>query len=524
LIEETRILKATTVIFILTLITKALQIIFFLLVAAFFGTSGEFESFIVALSIPTFVSSIFLSGFGTAFIPIFARQRLKHGEKSAWEFTSSLINIVLLATIIITIIGIILSPYLIHFMVPGMESVYKYIGIRLTQLLFVTVIFFTLTVILTAVLQSYQSFIVPAAATLISNLVIVATVLVVKQKIGVYVLAVAFILSGACSVVLLLMASKRLWRGGYNFKINFKQLVIKDALLMLIAVSFIGVLGQIILIANRFFASFLPTGSIATMEYASRAVFLIIELLALSVVAPLYQRMSGEAAMDDKAKLRATLSLGMKMTAVILLPIAAFTVLLRVPLFALLLEHGKFTSQNTIEVSSVFFYLSMVIVGSGFGQIIVSTYYAIKKAKLLLILSICGVMLNIILDAVLVRPMGVEGLALATGVSAILGTIFTFWVLLKKIGGLDRIYLSKFMLKTSLASVISGVSGWFLFLYIDNFIKGNLVGQIIKLGVSAIVCMAMYTLLMSFFRMGEINLVLNIFKGRFKIARTGSDE
>lgn len=523
MIEETRILKTTTIIFILTLITKALQIIFFPLVAAFFGTSGELESFIVALSIPTLIGSVLLSGFGTAFILLFTEQRLKHGGKLAWEFASSLINIVLLATTVITIIGVILSPWLIHFIVPGMESVYKYIGIRLTQLLFVTVIFFTLTVILTAVLQSYQSFIVPAAVTLISNLVLIVTILVVKQKMGIYVLPAAFILSGACAVALLLMTSKRLWWSGYNFKINFKQLVIKDALLMLIALSFIGVLGQIILIANRFFASFLPTGGIATMEYASRAVFLIIELLSLSVVAPLYQRMSSEAAMDDKAKLRATLSLGMKMTAVILLPIAAFTVLLRVPLFALLLEHGKFTSQNTMEVSSVFFYLSMVMVGSGFGQIIVSTYYAIKKAKLLLILSLCGVVLNIILDAVLVRPMGVEGLALATGASAILGTVFTLWVLLKKIGGLDGIYLSKFMLKTSFASVLSGVAGWFVFLYIDNFIEGNFFGQIIKLGVSATVCMAMYTLLMSFFRMGEINLVLNIFKDRFKIARTGSD-
>lgn len=509
--EEIRILKVTTTIFILTLITKVLQIIFFPLVAAFFGTSGEFESFIVALSIPTFVSSIFLSGFGTAFIPIFARQRLKHGEKSAWEFTSSLINIVLLATIIITIIGIILSPYLIHFMVPGMESVYKYIGIKLTQLLFVTVIFFTLTIILTAVLQSYQSFIVPAVATLIGNLVMVATVLVVKQKIGIYVLAVSSILSGAFSAALLLMASKRLWWSGYNFKINFKQLVIKDALQMLMAVSFIGVLGQIILIANRFFASFLPTGSIATLEYAGRAIFLIIELLSLSVVAPLYQRMSSEAAMDDKAKLRATLSLGIKMTAVILLPITSILLFMNKPIFTVLLEHGKFTSQNTNDVSSVFLYLLPFLVFGGFGQIVVVAFYALKRSGLFLALNASGVFLNIVLAFFLFSPMGIYGLALAMGLAAFLGLIFAFWFLRKLIGGLNGLYLLKFFFKIFVASILAGVTGWALF----NFLESNL---IIRLCLSIGISIFLYFVVISILKIGEVDMVWNIIKDKFRVA------
>ena len=159
--------------------------------------------------------------------------------------------------------------------------------------------------------------------------------------------------------------------------------------------------------------------------------------------------------MDDKAKLRSTFLLGMKMTAVALFPAATFLVFLRIPIFSLLLEHGKFMSQNTLEVSSVFLYLSMAIVGGGFGQIVVSAYYAIKKVRLLLFLSFCGVMLNIIFSAVFVRFMGVNGLGLATGIASILGSFFALKVLSNKIGGLDGIYLSKFMLKTIFAAIRS---------------------------------------------------------------------
>jgi putative peptidoglycan lipid II flippase len=290
--EEKRIVKITIFVFIITLLTKGLQIIFFPLVAAFFGTSRELESFIVAYSVPTFISTVLFGNFGTAFILIFTQQRLKDGEESAWKFANPVISVVLLGAVAISAAGVWLSPWIIRFMVPGMESAYKDIGTRLTQILFITVVCFTSIIILTALLQSYQSFIFPAIATLFANFVLIGTILIVKQRIGVYVLAVATILSEAFAVAFLLTGSKKLWRHKYTFKIDVNQFVIKDAVLMFIGVSIIGALWQINLITNRFFASYLAIGSIATLEYASRSVLLIIELLSLSVVIPLYQRMS----------------------------------------------------------------------------------------------------------------------------------------------------------------------------------------------------------------------------------------
>lgn len=514
--EEGRIVRVTAYVFFLTVLTKALQIIFYPLVAAIFGTSGEFESFVVAWSIPTFISTALLGNFGTAFIFIFTEQRVKYGDKSAWDFASSLINIVLLGAVGITVVGMLLSPWLVRLLAPGMESMYRHMGTGLTQILFNAVVFFALIMILAAILQSHQSFIVPAVATLIGNLVLIATMLVLKQRIGIYLLPLASILSLASAVVLLLIASKSLWWGRYSFRINAEPPVIKEALLMFLGVSVIGALWQINLIINRFFASLLPTGSIATLEYASRSVFLIIELLALSVVIPLYQRMSSESAMGDKGKVRETFSLGVKITAVVLFPLGIFVILLRVPIFQVFLEYGKFTAQNTVQVSSVFLYFSLAMLGSGFGQMIVCTYCVLRKVRLLLIVSFCGLILNILLSGVLHKAMGVEGLALATGIATLLGSIFSFGLLNREIAGLDVIYLAKFTLKTFSAAALSGVSGWFLFLCMGHWMNVDLLSQIIKLGISAVAFTAMYLLLMSVFRMDEINLMLNLVKDRFK--------
>jgi peptidoglycan biosynthesis protein MviN/MurJ (putative lipid II flippase) len=112
--------------------------------------------------------------------------------------------------------------------------------------------------------------------------------------------------------------------------------------------------------------------------------------------------------------------------------------------------------------------------------------------------------------------MGVEGLALAMGMTTLLGSIFSLRVLNKEVGGLNFIYLTKFGLKTILAAILSGILVWLLFLSVGHLVRMNLLNQIIKLGISAIVFTVVYTFLMSLLRMAEIDLVLNIVKNRLK--------
>ncbi|MBI3754344.1 MAG: murein biosynthesis integral membrane protein MurJ [Deltaproteobacteria bacterium] len=519
--EEIKIVKTTIILFVLAVLTRIFQILFLPLVAAIFGTSGEFESFIIAFSISTMFGSILLSGFGTVFIPTFTECKLRNGEESGLNFASSFINLVLVSYIFIVIIGITFAPWLVSIFAPGIAPIFKHLGARLTQILFIASFFVTLTAIITAVLYSYRSFIIPSIAALCGTVALLASIIAIKDGIGIYVLPVALILSGIISFLILLVSIAKI-NFRFRFTVNLRHPAIREAGAMLFSVSFVGILGQLIMIANRFFASFLPEGSIATMEYANRLVSMVIEFFALSLIIPLYQRMSAESALNEGDKIRTSFSLGMKMTAIILLPLTAFLIFLRVPIFTLLLEYGKFTPQNTLEVSSVFLYLSLAMIGSGFGQIIVNTFYAIKRMKAVVILSLGGVMLNILLDAALFKPMGLEGLALATGIAAILGAAISIGVLRRALGGVDGFYLSKFILKTSLAAIVSSGSGWFLFNAIDNLTAVDFTGQIMKLGVSAITCATTYVLLMSFLRMGEINFVLNIIKERLKIARTNS--
>jgi len=519
LLDRIRIVKTTTVIFAVSIASKLAQILLFPLIAAYFGTNGELESFFVAFSIPMLMLSTLLGSFGMVFIPFFTEQRLKHDDTMVWNFASALITVVLLLSSAITVLSIICSPWLFSTIAPGMSFHYKELGIVLTRYLSVTILLFTGTVIFTAIMNSYQSFILPAVVGFIANIVIIVPILIVRQKITINIVAAAYVFSAASSAVILGFSSKAFWQRRYKFILRPHDAQTRQALGMFLTASCIGISGQMIPFANRYFASFLQEGSIATLEYASRIITFIVELLAVSIVIPLYQKLSNDAAKGDKASLAATFTLGIKMIAVVLLPAALFMVLLREPFFSLLLEHGRFTAQNSIEVSSAFLFLSLAMIGNGFAQIIVSIFYALKRTRLLFALSAGGVIINIALDALLYRPLGVNGLALATGVTAVLGAALAMSFLRKELDGFDRFYMIKFLSKISLLAFVSSQVAWITFYFIGHDVRLSHLNLFGKLMISAVICTLTYVILLSYSGVEEANFVLNRIKERFYNAK-----
>lgn len=158
----------------------------------------------------------------------------------------------------------------------------------------------------------------------------------------------------------------------------------------------------------------------------------------------------------------------------------------------------------------------MAILGLGFGQVIVCAYCVLKKVKLLLGLSLCGLLFNILLSAILHKGMGVEGLALASGMAVLLTSLISLGVLHKEIGGLNTLYLMRFTAKALAAALLSGISVWVLLPFLSDWTGKNFSGQITTLGISAGLFSVLYLLLMSLFKVGEINFVLSLIKERMK--------
>jgi putative peptidoglycan lipid II flippase len=125
-----------------------------------------------------------------------------------------------------------------------------------------------------------------------------------------------------------------------------------------------------------------------------------------------------------------------------------------------------------------------------------------------------AVVINIILNVILSRYLGIGGLALATSIAGIVATILLFVTLRKKIGGFGLKEISSSFGKITASSVIMGVIALYVYRYLGN-VLGLSLSLIIAIGVGGL----SYFVLIYFMRVPEVERTLNALKQRLRDRR-----
>src|SRR5208283_449352 len=94
------------------------------ILASLFGASREFDAFVTALRIPNLLRDLFAEGaLSAAFVTTFSQKVETEGDKSAWRLANLVLNALLVVLSIVTIVGILAAPLLVHAIAPGYANV-----------------------------------------------------------------------------------------------------------------------------------------------------------------------------------------------------------------------------------------------------------------------------------------------------------------------------------------------------------------------------------------------------------------
>ena len=112
---------AKSVIMIITLSLGSKFLGFFreILIAAKFGSGMETDTFFIAMSATTLLTSVIGNAITTTFIPILSEVEVKEGKKGKIDHTNNMLNIVTLISIILVIIAWIFSPIIVKILAKG---------------------------------------------------------------------------------------------------------------------------------------------------------------------------------------------------------------------------------------------------------------------------------------------------------------------------------------------------------------------------------------------------------------------
>src|SRR5207248_1387124 len=333
-------------------------------VAKFFGTSGPFSAFTLAFQIPNLVTNLFANAaLSAAFVPVFTELLHQGRRKEALRLASTLFWIMLIVLGALTAFFI-LGAGVIMPVFTGVKFNGYLDGLTagFSQVLFPVVLLLGLNGLLVGILQSYDHFSIPAIAPAVWNVVILVLLLAVRphfhgEEAQLYVYSAAILVATG---VQLLMAVGALGRIDFRLQMHsdWHDPRVKQVFTLMLPVTIgLGIvnLDQVI---NSIFGTLVSAEAPRAIDNAFRVYMLPQGLFSVAVATVLFPTLSRMAARRDMAAMRRALGIGMRQINLLLIPAAAFMIVLATPIVRLLFQRHNFTAHSTEIVSTALFWFA----------------------------------------------------------------------------------------------------------------------------------------------------------------------
>src|SRR6202167_3429108 len=333
----------------LTLVSRLTGFIRDIMLAAFLGAGPVADAFFVAFRLPTHSRAIFAEGaFNAAFIPAYARVRAQGGAESARLFGDRIFTLLLTTQVVLLALALVFTPQVIDVLAPGFSREPREfeLAVSLTRITFPYLLLITLVTLWGGILNALHRFAAAAAAPILLNLSMMATLAFASLFGGAaYAAAWGVLISGILQA--LLVGGDTLRAGAFT---GFRSLRVNDDIRKFFKALIPATIGsagtQLALFADTIIASFLATGAISALYYADRIDQLPIGVIGIAVGTVLLPEMTRRIAAGDEGGARAAQNRAIEFALLLAVPcIVAFLVAPEVIMRGLFMR-GRFTADD----------------------------------------------------------------------------------------------------------------------------------------------------------------------------------
>jgi len=445
--------------------------------AALFGANREFDAFVTAFRIPNLLRDLFAEGaLSAAFVTTLSQKLSKEGDKAAWRLANLVLNALILVLGVVTLAGVLLSPWLVRIIAPGFGLIPGKTELTtiLTRIMFPFLPLVAFAALAMGMLNAKHRFGVPASASMMFNVGSIVGGLAFA-----FLLAPGFLhnpsLAGRAMVGMsigTLIGGALQWliqipslRGvGYRYEPildwhdpGFRQV------LRLLGPSVIGTaVVPINIFVDQWFASYFGNGAVTWLNCAFRLMQFPIGLFGVAIGVATLPSVSAHAGRGDMVEFRKILARSIRLAFFLCVPAACGLSVLAMPIISTIYQHGKFDLLATEQTVLCVRAFSVGLVAYAAIKIIAPTFYALGDSRTPMYVGFVSVVVNASTDYLfaIVFHMKTAGLALSTSTVALFNFFLLLALMRRKIGRVEASVLLRSFLKVALASGVMSAAAY----------------------------------------------------------------
>jgi putative peptidoglycan lipid II flippase len=468
---------------LLTTLSRILGMLRDVAFAYFLGASGLMDGWAIAFKIPNLARRLFGEGAAaSSLIPIYSEQ-LQRDPEWAHTLASSVATAIFVLLSLVTVLGEVFlwSYYALWATHDGTRLKLALTGVMLPYMTLICVV-----AILSGVLNVHRHFAAPAAAPALLNIFLLAAlsiggwVLKMPQRSHVFLMAAAVLVAG---MVQLGVQLPPLWSRGIRIRPawDVRSKAFRKVFLLMGPMILGLTATQVNTLVNDFVALWLSgsaekgtsfsflgrlieyplwEGAVSHLFYAQRLYQFPLGIFGASLATAIFPVLSADAARRDFAALSRTVSRGLQCTIFVALPATVGLLLVSRPLVAVILQRGQFTAADTDKTALTLSFYALGLVGYFAQQVLTRAFYSLQESGVPARSAVLAVFINLVLNLVLVWPLGTRGLAVATAICSYVQVVILAAALQRRFGWARLAGLGTATRGTVLATLAMAAAVW----------------------------------------------------------------
>jgi putative peptidoglycan lipid II flippase len=515
-----RVARNTAIFSFLTGISRVIGLLREIVFASYFGTTGYASAYAIAYQVPNYIAQLFAqSALSAAFVPVFTDLLQKGRRSDAVRLASTLFWIMLIGLGAVTAVFILAAGLIMPlFIGPTFSASLTALTVGLSRVLFPVILLLGLNGLLVGILQSYDHFTIPALSPAVWNIVIIVLLVVLAPHFHgedkIYAFAIGILVA---TLVQLAMAFGALGRIDFRLRvqIDWHDPRIRQVFALMLPVTLALGIVNLDQLINATFGSLVSEEAPSAINNAFRIYMLPQGVFSVAVATVLFPTLSRMASNRDVSAMRHAVGNGMRQINLLLIPAAAFMVVLPTPIVRLVFQRGEFNAQSTHLVSIALFWFAFSLPFGGLNLLLTRTFFSVQRPWIPTSLAAMNIVVDIIVSIALYKPLGIAGLILGTIIANVVMTALQFYRLRVGLNGhLEGAQTTMITIRILIASALLAGVSWGVWKLLNDALGVSLPAQIISVGGAALAGGFVYVRAVLIMRIPEAHQVSGLIRGR----------
>ena len=383
------------------------------LTARAFGMSDGLDAYLIAFLLPSFVCDTLAGPLNSAFVPTFIEVRELEGIEAAHRlYRGALAAGAGLLSMAAIALGL-FAPWILHLLASSFDPAKLALTRSLFWVMLPVVPMAAFITIWRSLLNTEGQFAIPAVLPGLTPIASIIFLLTYGREWGVYSLAVGTLAGAVVELVLL---------GAYVFRRGFPivpRWFGRNRALDQVAAQYGPVIGGIFLLGgapliDQGIAGMLGPGSVAALNYGTRLSVVLAAIGPSAVATAILPHFSELTVSGGWRHVRQSLRSYAVIILAITLPTVVLLMTISEPLVRVFFQRGQFTGADTPLVTAVQRFSLLVIPSSMVMALVLRLISSMKANFMLVRATALYAILNLALDLLLTRFMGIQGIPLST--------------------------------------------------------------------------------------------------------------